>query len=98
MPYRYVIKKRASSKIWSFYRNVSKKYKHTYCLDDMVRNVQDAVRSINQIENTLPRRQPTLKRWKGRFMSNTEKWYYCYTIDDDVITIWDACHAQNMHE
>ena len=32
--------------------------------------------------------------------SNTHagNWYYAYSIDDDIITIHDACHAQNMHE
>ena len=26
------------------------------------------------------------------------KWYFAYIIDDDTITVVDACHAQNMHE
>jgi hypothetical protein len=30
--------------------------------------------------------------------ANTDKWYYAYAIDNDTITIQDACHAQNMHE
>ena len=29
-------------------------------------------------------------------MANTDKWYFAYTIEDDTITIVDACHAQNM--
>ena len=31
-------------------------------------------------------------------MANTDKWYYAYIIDGEIITIVDACHAQNMHE
>jgi hypothetical protein len=31
-------------------------------------------------------------------MANVGKWYYAYTIDDETITIQDACHEQNMHE
>jgi len=31
-------------------------------------------------------------------MANTDKWYYAYTIEDDTITVVDACHVQNMHE
>ena len=31
-------------------------------------------------------------------MANAGKWYYAYTIDDETITIQDACHEQNMHE
>ena len=31
-------------------------------------------------------------------MANTDKWYYAYTIEGDIITVVDACHAQNMHD
>lgn len=49
-----------------------------------------------QIEKSLLRREPTIERWKGYHMANTDKWYFAYTIDDDTIIIVDACHAQNM--
>jgi len=39
---RYVIKKRCLSKINTFYRNVSKKYKHTYSEELMHQNVDEA--------------------------------------------------------
>ena len=94
----YVIRKRCAQKITSFYRNVSKKYKHTYSLELMEKNVNDAFDSIYEIENTLLRREPTLSRWKGYYMANTEKWYFAYTYDGETVTIVDACHAQNMHE
>ena len=29
-------------------------------------------------------------------VANTDKWYFAYTIDNDTITVVDACHAQNM--
>lgn len=64
----------------------------------MQKNIDDAVDSIYQIERTLTRRQPSLTRWSNYHMANTDKWYFAYTIDDDTITIVDACHAQNMHE
>ena len=48
-------------------------------------------------KQTLLRREPTLERWKGYYMANTDKWYFAYTIEGDTITIVDACHAQNMH-
>jgi len=95
---RYVVRKRAARKIISFYHNVAKKYKHTYSEEMMLRNIDDATDSIYQIERSLPRRQPTLTRWSGYHMANTDKWYFAYTIEDDTITIVDACHAQNMHE
>lgn len=94
----YVIRKRCAQKITSFYRNVSKKYKHTYSLELMEQNVNDAFDSIYGIENTLLRREPTLSRWKGYYMANTEKWYFAYTVDNETVTVVDACHAQNMHE
>ena len=61
----YVIRKRCAQKITSFYRNVSKKYKHTYSLELMEKNVNEAYDSMFQIENTLMRRQPNIIRWKG---------------------------------
>ena len=94
----YVIRKRCAQKITSFYRNVSKKYKHTYSLELMEQNVNDAFDSIYGIENTLLRREPTLSRWKGYYMANTDKWYFAYTYDGKTVTVVDACHAQNMHE
>ena len=93
-----IIKPRAARKIYSFYRNVAKKYRHTYDKDDLKRNVHDAVFSIYGIESTLLRREPTLSRWKGYHMANTDKWYFAYTFDGETVTVVDACHAQNMHE
>lgn len=94
---KYIIRKRCAQKITTFYRNVSKKYKHTYSLELMEKNVNDAYDSIYQIEETLQRRKPTLARWKGYHMANTDKWYYAYLINGDTIIVVDACHAQNMH-
>ena len=94
----YVIKKRCAQKITTFYRNVSKKYKHAYSLELMENNVRDAYNAIFQIERTLMRREPTIERWKNFYMANTGKWYYAYTFDGETVTVVDACHAQNMHE
>ena len=100
MRYVHEIKPRAIQKIRSFYWHVFKKYMYTYSYEDMLRNVNQAVNDMYLIETTLHRRKPTLTRWQnqGWHMANTDKWYYAYTIDDDTITIQDACHAQNMHE
>ena len=95
---KYIIRKRCAQKITTFYRNVSKKYKHTYSLELMEKNVNDAYDSMFQIEKTLLRREPTLSRWVGYHMANTDKWYFAYTIEGDTVTIADACHAQNMYE
>lgn len=94
---RYVIKKRCLSKINTFYRNVSKKYKHTYSEELMHQNVDEAIDSMFQIERSLLRREPTISRWAGYHMANTDKWFFAYTIEGETITIVDACHAQNMH-
>lgn len=64
----------------------------------MHKNIDEAIDSMYQIEHNLLRRQPTISDWLGLHMANTDKWYFAYTIEDDVITIVDACHAQNMHE
>ena len=56
---KYIIKPRATQKIFSFYSNVAKKYRHTYDKTDLKHNVHDAVFSIYQIERTLLRREPT---------------------------------------
>ena len=96
--YQYLIKKRCANKITTFYRNVSKKYKHTYSQELMEKNVHDAYDSIYQIEKTLLRREPSLSRWSAYYMANTDKWYYAYTFDGETVTVVDACHAQNMHD
>ena len=94
----YSIRKKCVRKINTFYRNVAKKYKHTYSEELMHRNIDEAANSITQIESTLLRRDPTLSRWKGYHMANTDKWYFAYTFDGETVTVVDACHAQNMHE
>ena len=71
--YRYIIKPRTSRKIFSFYQNVAKKYRHTYDKDDLKRDVQNAVFSIFRIENGLLRREPTISQWAGYHMANTDK-------------------------
>lgn len=98
MPYKYIVEQRASLKIWSFYRNVALKYRHTFAEEDVVRNVQNAVRHIKQIEQSLSRRHPTIRRWLGWYMAHYGHWYYAYSIDGDTIVVHDACHQQNMHD
>jgi hypothetical protein len=97
---KHVIKSICVKNIIKFYLNVAKKYKHTYSQDLQRKNILEAYDSMFLIEETLPRRKPTLTRWQkqGWHMANTDKWYYAYTIEGDTITIQDACHAQNMHE
>ena len=98
MLFRYEVTPRASRKIWTFYRNVAKKYRHTFDAEDIVKNAQNAIRNMGQIEQTLLRRKPTLNRWQGFHMAHAGKWYYAYSIREDLIVIEDACHEQNMHE
>ena len=69
---RYRVKKQCSRKINSFYHNVSKKYKHTYSEELMHKNIDDAINSIYQIERTLLRREPTIAKWAGYYMANTD--------------------------
>ena len=97
---RHIIKKRCVKNITAFYRNVSKKYLHTYSEELMHKNADEALDAMFLIENGLLRREPTLSKWKekGYHMANTDKWYYAYTINGDTVTVVDACHAQNMHE
>ena len=98
MLYKYVYSKRALQKIRTFYKNVALKYRHVYSYEDMERNIRDAIFYIYAIERTLPRRKPTISRWEGYYMANTDKWYYAYRIEGDTIIVADACHAQNMHD
>ena len=96
--YKYIIKPRASRKIFTFYSNVAKKYRHTYDKESLKRDVQNAVFSVYKIERSLLRRVPTLSRWSGYHMANTDKWYFAYTFDGDTVTDVTAYHDQNMHE
>ena len=94
----YKIQRRCIENIADFYHHVSLKYRHTYSVDLMHKNLDEALDAMFQIEKSLIRRRPTLERWKkeGWHMAHTGKWYYAYTIVDDTITIEDACHEQNM--
>ena len=96
--YKYKVSSLCYRKIYSFYHNVAKKYRHTYSEELMHKNIDDAVDSMFQIERTLLKREPTIERWKGKgyVMANTDKWYFAYKKTGDVIKIMDACHAQNM--
>ena len=96
--YKYKIRPLAKRKITSFYYNVAKKYRHTYSKDLMHKNIDESVDAMFQIERSLLRRQPTLSRWEGYYMANTDKWYFAYILEGDTIIIVDACHAQNMHD
>ena len=67
----YRIKKRCLSKITTFYRNVSKKYKHTYSQELMEKNVHDAFDSIYHIPVLpfSPRPNTILGRTMVNFLS-----------------------------
>lgn len=56
----HIIRSKASYKIRQFYINVARKYKNTYSLDEMNKNIDDALNAIYQIENGLTRRKPTI--------------------------------------
>jgi hypothetical protein len=84
--------------IESFYQNVARKYRNTYDYGDMHRDIDNAIDATLRIENGLLRRKPTISRWSGYFMTNTDKWYFAYRIEGETIYVEDACHAQNMHE
>ena len=75
-------------------RDIKKRKEKTMCTVSI--NIDEA--TMRRINPGLTRHQPSLTRWSNYHMANTDKWYFAYTIDDDTITIVDACHAQNMHE
>ena len=100
MQFKYEVRPQAARKVWSFYRHVAMKYRHTFDVEDIVRNAEKTLRSICLIEKTLQRRKPTNEQWEreGWHMANAGNWYYAYTINEDTITVQDACHAQNMKD
>lgn len=98
MKYRYVIKPLAVRKVRLFYRNVGLKYSNTFSYYDMLQNINNSVDAIYSIERSLLRRKPTIKRWEQWYMAHAGNWYFAYTIDENTITIHDACHQQNMHD
>ena len=83
-----------------FYQHVIRKYRHTYSSEQMHKNIDEAINAMFKIEQSLLRRKPTISSWQneGWHMAHAGKWYYAYTINNDTITIEDACHEQNMHE
>lgn len=95
--YKYLLSEKVHFEIFKFYDNVSRKYCHTYSLELMHKNINDAYDSIYQIENGLLRRNPSIAKWAGYHMAHGGKWYFAYRIVDDTIIVEDACHEQNMH-
>lgn len=96
--YKYIISNRVYNAIDSFYYNVARKYINTYSYELIIKNMRVAYSSIYRIENGLLRRQPTMSRWKGLYMAKAGKWYFAYKVEGDTVYVYDACHAQNMHE
>ena len=96
---KYIINNHCVRNIVDFYRHVALKYRHTYSEYLMLKNIDEAVNAMFQIEQSLLRRKPILKQWQeeGWHMAKAGKWFYAYTINDDTITIEDACHSQNVH-
>ncbi len=77
---KYRIRKQCYRKIYAFYHNVAKKFKHAYSEQMMHQNIDDAIDSMYQIEDKLLRRKPTLERWSHYYMANTDKWYFAYIV------------------
>ena len=95
---KYLVSSFVIEGIQQFYENVAKKYKHTYDYSLMHKNIDDATTAIYKIETELLRRKPSISKWNGLYMANTDKWYFAYKIEGDTIYVEDARHAQNMHE
>lgn len=94
---KHLILPQCTNNIKRFYRNVAKKYAHTYSRELMHKNIDEAIDTMYQIENGLLRREPSIEKWKGCYMANTKTWYFAYKVFDDVIVVVDACHVQNMN-
>ena len=70
--YNYLLSDKVHHEIYTFYDHVSRKYCHTYSIELMHKNVNDAYDSIYKIENGLLRREPTIARWKGCYMGSAD--------------------------
>jgi len=94
---RYIICSKCREEIRRFYKNVARKYAHTYSRELLHMNYLEAESSIYTIENGLLRRKPTIKKWKGYYMAHSGKWYFAYKVFGDKVFVVDARHAQNMY-
>ena len=96
----YKIEDRVYNVIRNFYRNVAIYHGNTNSLEDILRYIDRACKSIYQIENGLSRRRPRMKRWQGYYvaLSKDNKWYYAYRIEGNIIHVYDACYCTNIHD
>ena len=94
---KYIVQNQCVRNIVDFYQHALK-YRHTYSEYLMLKNIDDAINGMFQIEQSLLRRQPTIGRWQreGWHMAKAGKWHYAYSINGDTVVIEDACHEQNM--
>lgn len=97
---KYKISRKVIDQITQFYTNVAKKYCNTWTQNDIKNHISITKSAIYKIENGLLRQKPKISRWKGLYMatSRDRKWNFAYRIEDNIIYVEDACHAQNMHE
>jgi hypothetical protein len=58
MQYKYFYTKRTAAKIRSFYRNVAKKYQHTYSYEDMERKKNHGDRFLNETMKWISLQKP----------------------------------------
>ena len=95
-----VISKVASNKIRQFYRNMHKKYRHSWGTEEIHRLIDRTITEMSYIENGLRRTNPTISRWQGFYMaqSRNKRWYFAYRIDGEKAYVEDACYMSGMHE
>lgn len=96
----YKVEDRVYCVIRNFYRNVAIYHGNTNSLEDILKYINKACKSIYQIENGLSRRKPRMKRWQGYHvaLSKDGTWYYAYRIEGNVIHVYDACYCTNIHD
>jgi len=95
------VNKEVYRRINDFYCNVALKYPNTNSIAEIRRNVENVKKSIRKVgTNELLRSKTILSDWEGYNVCRSKEtpWYFAYLIENDIIHIYDAEHANNISD
>ncbi|KAA6301519.1 MAG: hypothetical protein EZS26_002263 [Candidatus Ordinivivax streblomastigis] len=96
---KVIIKTKAFMKIYNFYLNVAKKYKHAWSMEESIRHVEKVTQEAYKVGTQLSKREPYFRpNWRNYSVdySKATGWYFAYRIENDTIYVEDAENYRNM--
>ena len=96
--YKIQVNQKVLSTIAQFYKNMGRKHVNSYGYEEIDKLIMSNIHKIRYINHTKQLSDPLLDRWKGLYRVVVGKWNFALKINDKLVTIVDASHAQNMSD